>query len=84
MTLTGGNRPQWIQVGVADLASGPAEIISTERVEQMHLPAPFRRRDALGDETRNDGAGHPGQRQRRDHRAQNDRNGRRESRGLIG
>jgi hypothetical protein len=41
MTLTGGNRPQWIQVGVADLASGPAEVISTERVEQMHLPAPF-------------------------------------------
>jgi hypothetical protein len=41
MTLTGGDRPQWIQVGVADLASGPAEVISTERVEQMHLPAPF-------------------------------------------
>ena len=41
MTLTGGARPQWIQVGVSDLASGPAEIISTERVEQMHLPAPF-------------------------------------------
>ena len=41
MTLTGGNRPQGIQVGVADLASGPAEVISTERVEQMHLPAPF-------------------------------------------
>jgi hypothetical protein len=41
VVIAGGNRPQWIQVGVADLASGPAEVISTERVEQMHLPAPF-------------------------------------------
>jgi hypothetical protein len=41
MTLTGGRRPQWIQVGVSDLAGEPAEIISTERVEQMHLPAAF-------------------------------------------
>jgi hypothetical protein len=41
MTLTGGKRPQWIQVGVSDLAGEPAEIISTERVEQMHLPAAF-------------------------------------------
>ncbi len=41
MTLTGGKRPQWIQVGVSDLTGEPAEIISTERVEQMHLPAAF-------------------------------------------
>lgn len=41
MTLAGGKDPQWIQVGVSDLAGGPAEIISTERVEQMHLPARF-------------------------------------------
>lgn len=41
MTLTGGARPQWIQVGVSNLAAEPAEIISTERVEQMHLPAQF-------------------------------------------
>jgi hypothetical protein len=40
MTLTGGARPQWIQVGVKDLTQ-PNEIISTERVEQMHLPAAF-------------------------------------------
>jgi len=41
MTLTGGDKPQWIQVGVKDLTGAPAEIISTERVEQMHLPAAF-------------------------------------------
>ena len=41
MTLSGGVRPQWIQVGVGDLTGEPAEIISTERVEQMHLPAAF-------------------------------------------
>ena len=41
MTLTGGPSPQWIQVGVADLTGEPAEIISTERVEQMHLPDGF-------------------------------------------
>ena len=41
MTLSGGPRPQWIQVGVGDLTGEPAEIISTERVEQMHLPAAF-------------------------------------------
>ena len=41
MTLTGGARPQWIQVGVANLTGEPAEIISTERVEQMRLPAAF-------------------------------------------
>jgi hypothetical protein len=41
MTLSGGDKPQWIQVGVKDLTGEPAEIISTERVEQMHLPAQF-------------------------------------------
>ena len=41
MTLTGGNKPQWIQVGVTDLADGPAEIISTQQVEQMQLPQAF-------------------------------------------
>ena len=41
MTLAGGAKPQWIQVGVAELQAGSAEIISTERVEQMHLPAAF-------------------------------------------
>ena len=41
MTLTGGVRPEWIQIGVASLTGEPAEIISTERVEQMHLPAAF-------------------------------------------
>jgi hypothetical protein len=41
MTLSGGSHPQWIQVGVGDLTGQPAEIISTERVEQMHLPAAF-------------------------------------------
>ena len=41
MTLSGGPRPEWIQVGVGELTGEPAEIISTERVEQMHLPAEF-------------------------------------------
>ncbi len=41
MTLAGGNNPHWIQVGVGDLAGEPAEIISTERVEQMRLPDEF-------------------------------------------
>ena len=41
MTFSGGAKPQWIQVGVSNLAGEPAEIISTERVEQMHLPAAF-------------------------------------------
>ena len=41
MTFAGGAKPEWIQVGVADLTGEPAEIISTERVEQMHLPAAF-------------------------------------------
>src|SRR6478609_6249662 len=41
MTLSGGTKPEWIQVGVSSLTGEPAEIISTERVEQMHLPAAF-------------------------------------------
>ena len=41
MTFAGGKQRQWIQVGVSDLIGEPAEIISTERIEQMHLPAPF-------------------------------------------
>ena len=41
MTLAGGVNPHWIQVGVSDLTGEPAEIISTERVEQMRLPQEF-------------------------------------------
>jgi hypothetical protein len=41
MTLAPGKEKQWIQVGVGELTDQPAEIISTERVEQMHLPADF-------------------------------------------
>lgn len=41
MTYAGGDNRQWIQVGVSDLTGAPGEIISTERVEQMHLPAEF-------------------------------------------
>ena len=41
MTLVGGVNPQWIQVGVSDLTGEPAEVISTERVEQMRLPQEF-------------------------------------------
>lgn len=41
MTLTGGRRPEWIQVGVSDLTGEPAEIISTQQVEQMELPQTF-------------------------------------------
>jgi hypothetical protein len=41
MTLAGGVNPQWIQVGVSDLTGEPAEVISTERVEQMRLPHEF-------------------------------------------
>jgi hypothetical protein len=41
MTLGAGKDKQWIQVGVGDLTGQPAEIISTERVDQMHLPAAF-------------------------------------------
>jgi hypothetical protein len=41
LTETGGSRPQWIQVGVSDLAGEPAEVISTRGVERMHLPQEF-------------------------------------------
>jgi hypothetical protein len=41
MTFAGGVKPQWIQVGVSDLKGESAEIISTERVEQMRLPPEF-------------------------------------------
>ncbi len=41
MTLAGGVNPHWIQVGVSDLTGETAEIISTERVEQMRLPNEF-------------------------------------------
>jgi hypothetical protein len=41
MTYADGKTPEWIQVGVSDLTGEPAEIISTERVEQMHLPMAF-------------------------------------------
>jgi hypothetical protein len=41
MTFAGGKGQQWIQVGVSDLTGEPAEIISTQRVEQMQLPAAF-------------------------------------------
>ncbi len=44
MTLIGGVNPEWIQVGVGDLTGEPAEIISTERVEQMRLPEEFVKR----------------------------------------
>jgi L,D-transpeptidase catalytic domain len=41
MTLSNSTKPEWIQVGVSNLTGEPAEIISTERVEQMHLPEAF-------------------------------------------
>ena len=41
MTMTGGARPQWIQVGVSDLTGESAEIISTQQVEQMQLHPQF-------------------------------------------
>lgn len=43
MTLTEarGGQSEWIQVGVTHLANEKAEIISTEGVERMHLPAAF-------------------------------------------
>ena len=41
MTMTAGDKPEWISVGVKSLTGEPAEIISTERVEQMHLPQDF-------------------------------------------
>ncbi len=41
MTFAGGKKQEWIQVGVSDLTGEPAEIISTQRVEQMNVPAAF-------------------------------------------
>jgi hypothetical protein len=41
MTFAGGKKAEWIQVGVSSLTGEPAEIISTEKVEQMQLPAAF-------------------------------------------
>jgi hypothetical protein len=43
MTLTNGRGAQseWIQVGVTNLANERAEIVSTEGIERMHLPAAF-------------------------------------------
>jgi hypothetical protein len=41
MTLAAGSKPQWIQVGVSDLTGEPAEIISTQKVEEMELPQAF-------------------------------------------
>ncbi|HZU50401.1 MAG TPA: L,D-transpeptidase family protein [Sphingomicrobium sp.] len=41
MTLAAGKDKQWIEVGVSELTAQHAEVISTERVEQMHLPAEF-------------------------------------------
>ena len=73
MTFAGGKDKQWIQVGVSDLTGHSAEIISTERVEQMHLPAAFVQRHALGDCARDDGAGDAGERQRELDRSAGDR-----------
>jgi len=41
MTFAGGRDHQWIQVGVSALTGEQAEIISTEKIEQMQLPAAF-------------------------------------------
>jgi len=43
MTLaqSSAGKAEWIQVGVTNLAHEKAEIISTEGVERMHLPAAF-------------------------------------------
>ena len=41
LTETRGGKPEWIQVGVTNLAGERAEIISTQGIEQMHLPAEF-------------------------------------------
>lgn len=41
MTFAGGQKAEWIQVGVSSLTGEPAEVISTEKVEQMQLPAAF-------------------------------------------
>ena len=41
LTETRGGKPEWIQVGVTNLAGEQAEIISTQGVERMQLPADF-------------------------------------------
>ena len=43
MTLTQdrGGKSEWLQIGVTNLADEAAEIVSTEGVEQMQLPAAF-------------------------------------------
>jgi hypothetical protein len=41
LTETRGGKPEWIQVGVTNLAGERAEIISTQGVERMQLPAEF-------------------------------------------
>ena len=41
LTETRGGKPEWIQVGVSNLAGETAEIISTQGVERMQLAAEF-------------------------------------------
>lgn len=41
LTEARGGKSEWIQVGVTNLANEQAEIISTQGVERMHLPAAF-------------------------------------------
>jgi hypothetical protein len=41
LTEARGGKSEWIQVGVTNLADERAEIISTQGVERMHLPAAF-------------------------------------------
>jgi hypothetical protein len=41
LTEARGGKSEWIQVGVTNLADERAEIISTQGVERMHLPAEF-------------------------------------------
>lgn len=41
LTEARGGKSEWIQVGVTNLADEQAEIISTQGVERMHLPAAF-------------------------------------------
>ena len=41
LTQSPGGKSEWIQIGVTNLADERAEIISTQGVERMHLPAEF-------------------------------------------